>query len=151
MHMAKMIRYREISTKDPEYKKEKELRDSILRKPLGLSLSEKDIQGEENQTHLLAMENREKVIGCLLIVFAEGNAKIRQLAVAGKYQKQGIGTELMKRAEAIIYLHNIRNVWLNARYDVVGFYEPLGYEVISDIFMEVTIKHVKMKKLLPSA
>jgi len=47
-----MTTYRQISTHDPEYALEKELRNRVLRLPLGLHLSEQDMRDEDEQVHL---------------------------------------------------------------------------------------------------
>jgi hypothetical protein len=47
--------YRQITIHDPEYAKEKELRLSVLRKPLGLPLSPEDTQNDGDRIHLVAL------------------------------------------------------------------------------------------------
>jgi predicted GNAT family N-acyltransferase len=70
------------------------------------------------------------------------------MAVAEAYQRQGIGTELMKRAEQLIAVRGLREARLHARCAVHGFYERMGYRVISGVFTEVTIPHIEMSKEL---
>jgi predicted GNAT family N-acyltransferase len=143
-----MISYHEISTADPEYALEKELRDRVLRRPLGLRLSEDDLRGEDEQVHLAAMDDRGRVIGCVLVAFSGNAAKVRQLAVEEASRARGVGVGLMKRAEQAILARNIRTVTLHGRVTARGFFEKLGYTAVSDVFTEVTIPHLKMQKNL---
>lgn len=143
-----MIGYRRITTQDPEYELEKQLRNRVLRAPLGLTLSGQDLRDEDAQDHLVAMDGEGRVIGCALIVFAGNTARIRQMAVDEQHRGLGIGTELVRAAENVIRAHNVRTVTLHARVSARGFYERLGYVASSGIFTEVTVPHVKMEKLL---
>jgi len=143
-----MITYREISTKDREYALEKELRNRVLRIPLGLTLSEQDLQGEDRHAHLVAMDERGHMIGCVLVAFPNNGAKIRQIAIEEAYRSRGIGTMLIKDAEQAIRRRNIGTVTLHARVTARRFFEMLGYTAASDVFTEVSIQHVKMDKVL---
>jgi predicted GNAT family N-acyltransferase len=144
-----MITYRQITTADPEYDAEKTLRNEVLRIPLGLTLSEADVSGDDRQIHLLAIDEIGGVVGCVLIVpRAEGTAHIRHVAVAEEHRGQGIGAGLMARAERIARALSARKMTLNARLTARGFYERMGYRAVSDIFTQVTIPHVAMEKTL---
>jgi len=141
-----MISYRQISTHDPEYAQEKDLRNRILRLPLGLNLSEQDTRDEDEQVHLVAMDGPGQVIGCVLVVFSGNIAKARQLAIEDAYRGRGIGTELMKAAEHAVRARNIRTVTLHGRATARGFFERLGYTARTGVFTEVTIPHIEMHK-----
>jgi predicted GNAT family N-acyltransferase len=143
-----MITVRQISTDENEYEQEKELRNRVLRLPLGLKLSEQDLQGEDRQSHLVAMDGRGRVVGCVLVAFTERGAKIRQLAIEEGHRGTGIGTKLMAGAEQIVRDRNLGAVTLHARQTARRFFERLGYAAVSDVFIEVTIPHIKMAKIL---
>lgn len=144
-----MITYRQITTADPEYAAEKALRDEVLRAPLGLTLTETDVSGEDRQIHLLALDENGAEVGCVLIAPAgDGTARIRQMAVAGSERGKGIGAGLMAQAERIARAQTIRTLTMHARLSARGFYERLGYRVTSEVFLQVTIPHVTMEKRL---
>jgi predicted GNAT family N-acyltransferase len=144
-----MITYRQITTADREYEAEKVLRNRVLRAPLGLTLSETDVRGEEQQVHIVAVDERGEVVGCVLIVpAADGTARIRQMAVEDDFRVKGIGAGLMAQAETIARALPARKVTMHARLSARGFYERLGYRVTSEPFIEVTIPHVAMEKTL---
>jgi predicted GNAT family N-acyltransferase len=144
-----MITYRQITTADREYESEKALRDEVLRVPLGLTLSEADVRGEDGQIHLLAMDGQARVVGCVLIA-PEGNgtARVRQMAVAERLRGRGIGTGLMAQAEILARALPVRKLTIHARLSARGFYERLGYRAASDTFIEMTIPHIAMEKPL---
>lgn len=140
-----MVLYRAITAHDPEYAQERELRDRVLRRPLGLFLSEDDLRGEEEQVHIIA-EEAGQVVGCVLVSFASGTAKARQLAVDASRRGQGIGSELMRRAEEIARKERCDRLLLHGRVASAAFFTRLGYSVVSDPFVEVTIPHVRLEK-----
>ena len=141
-----MITYRQISIHDPEYEQEKDLRNRVLRSPLGLVLSGDDLRDEDKQVHLVAMDERGRVIGCVLVSVHKKTARIRQMAIEEAYQKRGIGTELVKYAETSARTRNIFKVTLHARITSRRFYEQLGYTASGEVFTAVTIPHVAMEK-----
>jgi N-acetylglutamate synthase-like GNAT family acetyltransferase len=145
-----MITCRQISTQDREYALEKELRNRVLRMPLGLTLSEQDLQGEDGQFHLVAVDEPGRVIGCVLAVFMENRAKVRQIAIEEAYRGRGIGTRLLQDIEQAVRSKNIGTVTLHARVTARRFFEKLGYTAASGVFSEVTIPHIKMEKVLTS-
>jgi GNAT superfamily N-acetyltransferase len=142
------LEIREVPFGSVEYRSACELRDAVLRRPLGLKLSAEDVAGEAEQVHLLAFDETG-VIGCLLLVPGEdGSIKMRQVAVAERAQRRGVGSALMARAEALARERGFRVMTLHARRGAVPFYERAGYRVEGPEFVEVTIPHSKMVKVL---
>jgi len=144
-----MITYRNITTADPEYSSEKALRNRALRVPLGLTLSDADIAGEERQTHLVALDDAGAVVACVLLVIpGDGTAHIRQMAVEERFRNRKIGAGLIAYAEQTARGMGIRKIRMHARVYAHGFYERLGYRAVGDEFIEVTIPHIEMEKAL---
>lgn len=143
-----MVRYRHITTDDPAYAQEKDLRKRVLRLPLGLELSGRDLDGEDRQVHIIAEGDDGQVVGCVLIAFPGEQAKVRQIAVDEHWRGKGMGRELMRRAEEAVRARQRGTVMLHARVEASGFFEGLGYTVVSAAFIEVTIPHVRMEKKL---
>jgi len=145
-----MVHYRTITTLDPEYAQEKDLRDRVLRRPLGLILSDADLQNEVQQVHIIAQDNGGQTIGCVLVAFTGGHAKARQLAVDEAWRRQGVGRELMRRAEAVARERKFDRLMLHGRVPAVPYFTAMGYAVVSEEFTEVTIPHVRLEKRLPA-
>ncbi|NQZ65926.1 MAG: GNAT family N-acetyltransferase [Mycoplasmatales bacterium] len=70
------------------------------------------------------------------------NNQIRKVAVKEKYQRMGIGSELMK----FILKHNKnKSYWLNSRVDKKIFYENIGFKTIGNEFKKNEEFYIKMK------
>lgn len=136
----------EIPWQSELYRQEIELRDKLLRAPLGLSFSEEQLQAEADQWHF-GMLDQQRLIACAVIVpLSEQHVKLRQMAVANAQQRSGIGTQLIAQIEATLAQRGIEQIELHAREIAVGFYERLGYAKQGDSFIEVSIPHWKMTK-----
>lgn len=138
---------RNISIHDEGYHKVYELREEILRKPIGLSLKNEDLSGDALDVIVIA-ENNDDIIGCVMIHPTDNTEvlKLRQMAVADKWQGKGVGNLLMKAAEQQCRDKGARKIILHARVTAQTFYEKLGYAVVSGVFTEVGIPHVVMEK-----
>ena len=138
---------RTISIHDEDYHKVFDLREEILRKPIGLSLKDEDLSGDALDIIVIAEDN-DDIIGCVMIHPADNAEvlKLRQMAVAGNWQGKGIGNMLMKAAEQQCLEKGAKKIVLHARITAQTFYEKLGYAVVSGVFTEVGIPHVVMEK-----
>jgi ribosomal protein S18 acetylase RimI-like enzyme len=71
------------------------------------------------------------------------------MAVDSDYQHKGIGRELMVEFEQIARQKWVKLLWANCRTPAVGFYEKLGWTVVSEVFEIPTAgPHVKMIRRL---
>lgn len=132
----------------PQYYQVMELRDEILRKPLGLSIKDDDNSRDIIDTIFIA-EHNGKVIGCLLVHPLEDNqAQLRAMAVYEEWQGHGIGKKLVLAAEVYIMEQAYSSIILHARKVAMGFYLGLGYTITGDEFTEVGIPHFMMEKSL---
>ncbi len=129
-----------------EYWKMVELRNEILRKPLGMTLNEQDIQADKDHILIGAFEDDELLGCCILVRGQEGSAILRQMAVRSQLQGKGIGRALIEFAETIARDSGYSEIAMDARASAVGFYEKMGYRPCSEPFEKVSIPHVLMKK-----
>jgi N-acetylglutamate synthase-like GNAT family acetyltransferase len=124
------------------------LRLRILRTPLGLTFTSEELEAERDEIQIAARQG-ESVVGCLLLMpKSPTQIKMRQVAVDTPLQGQGIGKDLVLFAEKTARERGFQEIVLNARENVVPFYERLGYTIVSDRFIEVTIPHFTMQKTL---
>ena len=129
-----------------EYQQMVELRNEILRKPLGLVLTEEDMNADKSNVLIGAFED-EKMLGCCMLVKQSDKiVLLRQMAVLNDLQGKGIGKALMLFAENIARDMGYREISMQARKNASGFYEKMGYNVTGDEFLKLSIAHILMKK-----
>jgi predicted GNAT family N-acyltransferase len=140
---------REVPFGSPEYRECLKLRAAILRHPLGLNLTAEDTDGEAEQRHWAAMVSG-KICGCLIVHrHGAGEMKMRQVAVDTKLQRGGVGKALVHAPEKCALDSDAKLMVLHARLTAVPFYERLGYARDGKPFIEVTVPHYRMQKVLP--
>lgn len=146
--MCYKIDYHEIIWQSPAYRAELELRQAILRRPLGLDLYREDLAAEKADTHIGAFHG-EDLVGVLMVKApCGGQVQLRQAAVLEAYRGRGIGAGLFEFAEALCGARGYRKLWLNARQTAEGFYLRLGYLRVGAEFLELGIPHIRMEKSL---
>ena len=140
-----MLRVQRIEPKGELYEAERELRNRVLLRPIGLpdyAWEKKD----EDSLHFVALQN-DAVVGCVLLwpnPEAPGAAQLLQMAVDQKQQGQGVGrvmvAELMRAAQEL----GLTTVWCHARSSVADFYSRLGFSPRGPVFQEVGLDHQVM-------
>lgn len=141
-----MLEIKIINYGGEDYQKTLELRDTILRIPINLRLSEDDTKEDHKRIHMAAFLENE-MIACLMI--SEDSPKvfrIRQVAVKPTLQKLGIGSALMSFAEDYAKENGAKEITLHARRVAENFYEKLDYKQTGKEFQERNIPHIKMYK-----
>ena len=132
----------------PEYQQMVQLRNDILRKPLGLTFQKEELEQEAEDILIGAFED-DKMLGCCMLIETEpGTVRLRQMAVLKNLQGKGVGRALMQFAENIARDRGYRKITMHARKSATGFYEKIGYSVSGGEFIEVTLPHVVMEKRL---
>lgn len=132
----------------PEYMQMVKLRDNLLRKPLGLTLVQDDLEDEKANMLIAAFEDDVMLGCCMLVVEDPITVRLRQMAVLNDLQGKGIGRALMTFAENIARDRGYKMISMHARKNAIGFYEKMGYYVVGDEFIEITIPHFIMEKKL---
>lgn len=131
-----------------EYPEMVELRRQVLRIPLGLDFTPEQLEAEAADPHLAAYEHG-RLVGCLLLTDrGEGIAQMRQVAVATDRQGTGIGALMVVESERKARELGFTRMILHARDTAVPFYEKLGYDRDGEPFVEVSILHQQMGKVL---
>jgi len=135
-----------IHNTDPLFQQVWNLREEVLRLPLGLSLKGEDLSEELNEDIIVALHDQQ-VIGCVhLRKLSEDRFKLRQMAIEPRFQGTGTGKILIQQAEILAREKGITHIELHARLEAVPFYLKCGYQVSGNVFMEVGIPHLLMEK-----
>ena len=139
---------KQIDHNSKEYDQMVQLRYDILRKPLDLHFDKKDLEKEKDDL-LIGAFDEDIILGCCILTrVSEKEIKLRQMAVQNNLQGKGIGASLMNFAENISRDKGFECISMHARKTAIGFYKSLGYKIVGEEFMELSIPHYKMKKQL---
>jgi GNAT superfamily N-acetyltransferase len=131
-----------------EYRQMVDLRLQILRKPLGLIFTDEELEKEKDDVLIGAFEDEVMLGCCMLTKLDPQTVRLRQMAVKTGLQGKGIGRVLMQFAENLARDRGYTRLVMHARKTAAGFYEKLGYKISGDEFVEVTIEHYIMEKML---
>jgi predicted N-acetyltransferase YhbS len=140
------VKINRIKTGTAEYERMLELRDKVLRIPLGLSVKNDDLSKDLQDVLLVATQGTD-VIGCVILHPIDKEVvRLRAMAVVPEIQRKGLGRMLVDEAERIACAEGYARIILHARIVAVGFYEKMGYVRQGELFTEVGIPHVLMQK-----
>lgn len=125
-----------------------QLRNDILRKPLGLTFNQEELENEKNNILIAAFEE-DKILGCCMLIRLDATEiRLRQMAVLNNLQGKGIGRAIVQFAENIARDSGYKKITMHSRKTSASFFEKLGYRICSDEFQEISIPHYEMEKEL---
>jgi predicted GNAT family N-acyltransferase len=130
---------------------EKELTDAFsVRKTVfvgeqNVPMEEEIDNHEEESAHFVLYVNGDpKGAGRFRVVDSFG--KVERICVLQQQRGTGAGNAIMKRIEEHAREKGIGKLKLNAQTHAIPFYSKLGYEVVSDEFLDAGIPHKTMVK-----
>lgn len=142
--------FRQIKCDTADYAAMLDLRERILRKPLGLVVTDAEKQ-QDTQDYLLGAFDGDTIQGCLILQKqTDGSVKMRQVAVDEGLQGQGIGGKMLHAAYAVLQGWGVTKLYCHARGTAVDFYRRHGWVVSSDEFLEQNIPHFRMDISVPA-
>jgi predicted GNAT family N-acyltransferase len=126
------------------------LRERELRMPIGLSLTESDLEAEELQHHFGMFNTHAQLCACLVLLVERYNGRIqlRQMVVEPKYRGNGVGRLLYEKVETWCVELGACQIYLNARVTAKDFYRKLGFSECGVEFNHITLPHIEMIKVL---
>jgi predicted GNAT family N-acyltransferase len=141
------VRFEEIAFGTADYARSRRLREDVLRRPLGLSLTEGDVAGEEAQWHFGLFDSDDRLLACAIAMpLSSTEARIRQMAVDPAHQNEGLGRRMMTDLESNLRARGFRHLALSARSAALAFYEKLGFVAEGDAYVSMTVPHFSMVK-----
>lgn len=102
---------------------------------------------DQTATHFVLYDDQTP-IGAGRFRVVDGTGKIERICVLSSLRKSGAGALIMESIEDYAKNTDILTVKLNAQKHAIGFYERIGYEIISEEFMDAGIPHRTMVKKL---
>jgi predicted GNAT family N-acyltransferase len=97
-------------------------------------------------THAIALYQGQ-VIGTGRLICRDTNtAQIGRMAVDLPWRRLGIGSQILEFLEEVASSQGMRRCILHAQEYVKDFYARHGYSEWGDVFLEVNIPHIEMRK-----
>lgn len=113
--------------------------------PKEIEVDELDCLNESCSHFLLRYQNDDVgTIRCLYT--SDDTVRIQRFCFLKEYRGLGLGKTVIEYIENYYKDRGFATIEMDAKYEVCGFYEKCGYQKVSDVFIEVNIKHVKMMK-----
>lgn len=90
----------------------------------------------------------EQPVGTGRVRWVDGLGKLERICILEPYRKYGLGKVIISALEVIAKEKGVSQVKLHGQTQAEGFYEKLGYQKSSNMFMEDGIPHILMMKEL---
>ena len=104
---------------------------------------------DQDAIHVFGWNDQGRVAGCLRVFWKDHDeaAGVAQIGrVVTLEHGKGIGGQILhKGVEIAKELFKAKKIYLEAQEYAIGYYAKEGFEVVSDVFMEDGIPHVKME------
>src|SRR5699024_6261737 len=97
--------------------------------------------------HFICFENKLPIGASRLRLF-KYDAKLERICVIKEFRGQSYGKQMIQAMESEKLKNNLSTEKLHAQTHDILFYEQLGYQVVSNTFMDAGIPHVCMTKSL---
>lgn len=142
---------REIPWGGEEYASAVALRNMLLCMPVraGASVFNFDLRTEKTQRHVCAWDDSGSMVGTLVLAPESAEqAHVRQVATRPEVRGRGYGRALMLYGEELARGAGYKRLVLDARQNVIAFYESLGYTVCGETFGDPDLPLTPMEKIL---
>lgn len=107
---------------------------------------EEEIDQYEDEAAHFVLYDDGKPAGAGRFRIMDGIGKVERICVLKECRKSGSGKAIMNKIEEYAKEKGLPALKLNAQTQAIPFYERLGYEVVSEEFMDAGIPHRTMKK-----
>ncbi len=109
---------------------------------------EEEIDQYEDASKHFVLYKGEAPIAAGRFRVVDGYGKVERICVLKEARGTGAGKEIMNQIENFAAKTGLEKLKLNAQTHAIPFYERLGYEVVSDEFLDAGIPHKTMIKRL---
>lgn len=130
-----------------EWQSAVQLREEILRKPLGSYFTAEELEEERNHIQVIGLIGNDLVATAVLVPEG-GSMKMQRVVVENQLQSSGIGSQMMAFCEKCALEHGKNRIYCHARDSAVDFYLKNEYHIEGDYFPEDGIPHVLMCKAI---
>ncbi|MCD5324652.1 MULTISPECIES: GNAT family N-acetyltransferase [Pontibacillus] len=123
------------------------VRKKVFVEEQNVSIEEEMDEFDEVATHFAGYAEGAPVSASRLR-FVEEYAKLERICILKTFRGEGYGKQMILHMEEYAKEKGYKKSKLNAQIQALGFYESLGYKVVSEEFMDAGIPHVTMIKEL---
>lgn len=139
---------KEITFGTPEHEQMLDLRNRVLRIPIGLQISKEEIDADKND-YLIGAFDGNFLAGCLVLKKLDLDwVKIRQVAVDPDVQSRGTGAALLQASYDVARAWGYKKICCHAREPAIRFYLKNNWVEVGEMFDEQGIPHRRMEKEL---
>lgn len=107
---------------------------------------EEEIDQHEDEAVHFVLYQEHSPVGAGRFRVVDGYGKVERICVLKETRKTGAGKKIMLAIEDYARKKGMTKLKLNAQTHAVPFYEGLGYQTVSDEFMDAGIPHKTMIK-----
>ncbi|MEH7094051.1 GNAT family N-acetyltransferase [Neobacillus vireti] len=107
-------------------------------------------QYEDDATHFIMYSDSKSPIAAGRFRVVEGYGKVERICVVKDARKTGAGRLMMNAIENFAKEQGLHKLKLHAQTHAIPFYAGLGYEVVSEEFLDAGIPHKTMVKQIPT-
>jgi predicted GNAT family N-acyltransferase len=102
-------------------------------------------QYEEEAAHFVFYHD-DHPVGAGRFRMVDGYGKVERICVLKEARSTGTGTKIMQGIENYAQNQGVKKLKLNAQTHAIPFYDRLGYEIVSEEFLDAGIPHKTMIK-----
>ncbi|MCP3026654.1 GNAT family N-acetyltransferase [Halobacillus sp. A5] len=123
------------------------VREEVFINEQNVSVEDEQNEYDETATHIIGYVDEKPLIAARLR-FVGDYGKFERICVAKSHRGQSLGKQVIVYMEAVAKEAGCQHSKLNAQTHAEGFYKNLGYETVSEEFLDAGIPHVTMTKSL---
>ncbi|MBU8877497.1 GNAT family N-acetyltransferase [Bacillus sp. FJAT-29790] len=109
---------------------------------------EEEIDQHDDHAVHFVLYDKDTPVGAGRFRTVDGTGKVERICVLKEHRKTGAGKIIMKKIEEYAKNEGFSLVKLNAQTQAIPFYSRLGYEIISEEFLDAGIPHRTMRKTI---
>lgn len=109
---------------------------------------EEEIDQHESEAVHFVLYSEGTAAGAGRFRILDGIGKVERICVLKESRNSGAGVAVMNKIEDYAKSQGISSLKLNAQTHAIPFYSRLGYETVSEEFLDAGIPHKTMKKTI---
>ncbi len=150
--MQNNLIFKILKPSDKFYSDSVHLAEEILRKPLNLKFSDKELEAEKQNIRIAGFLE-DSICATAMLTPEDDKIFMQRVAVAKEMQNKGIGSQLLKFCEEFALENEVRVIYAHARdgmgRSAINFYTKNEYFCGDEEFFEDGIPHKIVWKILP--